>query len=129
MKELNWTDEGKEYIKMYKHPKFWVYNEKEKKFYLRLIDRIIDLPKMWPVEVNHLESKAYLNYLNKKNNTCYRLMSEFEFHKIILDGKKEKINDLNKKYNINLNKFHSSNPIDYFEYENSEIFDIIGKKI
>ncbi|HKK81549.1 MAG TPA: 5-histidylcysteine sulfoxide synthase, partial [Prolixibacteraceae bacterium] len=78
--EKLWTGEGWAWNQYQKTemPRFW--KRKDGSFYLRLMDRVIEMPWNWPVEVNYLEAKAYANWMSVKEKKTYRLPTETEWY-------------------------------------------------
>jgi 5-histidylcysteine sulfoxide synthase/putative 4-mercaptohistidine N1-methyltranferase len=99
-----------------KMPFFW--SKKENEYFLRDICDINKLPLSRPVEVNFYEAEAFINYINDKQNTSYRLPSEDEYYKML-----DFANIENKNANINC-KYNSSTPVDLHNFNG--IYDVIG---
>lgn len=125
-----WTEEGwrwKEYIKC-ETPLFWIKNGDS--YMLRLIDREIDMPWDWPVEINYHEAKAYCNWRSKVEKKKIRLPTEAEYVRM----RDLNVNEfsINSKYsdvssisgNINLENWVSACPVDMFNH--GDVCDAIG---
>eukprot|EP01080_Neovahlkampfia_damariscottae_P005647 gene5647-9463_t len=118
-----WTEDSENWNQKHSHPKWWRYDEESKTWKLRLIDREIDLVPFWPVEVNHHESIAYINWLNKKYNKNYRLFTENEYYSLI-QNEKSTFTEMIENANINF-KYYSPSPVDLFEGKRG-ICDLVG---
>lgn len=120
-----WDEEGLAFLKQRgaKHPPFWV--PKEGGYALRLLDREIDLPMNWPVEVNCLEAQAFCRYKSACEGRPYRLPTEAEWYvlaersDIIVEGRFD-----DNAANINFNHYASSVPVDTFCH--GELYDVAG---
>lgn len=53
-----------------------------KEFKYRAMFDIIDMPWDWPVEVNYLEARAFLNWKQEQDGAVYRMPTEAEYHRI-----------------------------------------------
>lgn len=146
-----WTPEGHQW-KAYKkvsHPLFWVLNSQGEPSHLRTIDRLIELPWSWPVEVNYLEAKAFCNWKAKTENKPIRLPTEDEWYCLVEMNKKSLVQksvgqtltsteytttansskdyapaNFKRNANIGLAHFASSCPVNKFQH--ADFFDIAG---
>ncbi|MHC3993854.1 5-histidylcysteine sulfoxide synthase [Thiomicrolovo sp. ZZH C-3] len=121
-----WDEEGVRFLERSgaKHPPFWV-PKAAGGYRLRLLDREIDLPMDWPVEVNCLEAEAFCRFKSMKEGRAYRLPTEAEWVRMletstVLEG--ERFDD--RHANINFNHFASSVPVDTFSQ--GELYDVAG---
>lgn len=124
-KEEWWTPEGwrwRRYLDA-KMPRFWrKYGDT---YRLRLVDREIDMPWNWPVEVNYLEAKAFCNWKAARCGQPVRLPTEAEWVHM-----RDQVLQADQPYweqapgNINLEHYASSCPVDQFQQ--GPLFDIIG---
>lgn len=123
-----WDDEGWSWVEWKKpeHPWFWVRDESRVNGYaLRLQTELIDLPWNWPVEVNHLEARAFCNFKGSQSGKKLRLLTESEW--LLLRDRFVKQDQHEwgvAPGNINLEHFCSSCPVDKFA--NGPFFDIVG---
>jgi len=121
-----WDEEGRTFLKNSgsKHPHFWVRKE-DGGFLLRLLDREIELPLNWPVEVNCLEAEAYCRFKSAKEGKNYRLPTEAEWLVMAQESTavKEGVFD-DTRANINFNHYASSVPVDTFLQ--GILYDIVG---
>ena len=120
-----WTREGWNWVgySQAKHPLFWVESDGGYRF--RTMAQIIEMPWNWPVEVNHLEAKAFANWKAKRTGKPIRLPTEAEWVRL------RNVHDIpDQPYwdkapgNINLEHWASSCPVDRFGF--GEFYDIIG---
>ncbi|MEY4504096.1 MAG: hypothetical protein RL154_389, partial [Pseudomonadota bacterium] len=111
-KEEFWESEGLSWLLYAKPslPTFWI--KMDSGYKLRLIDREIDLPLNFPVEVNYHEAKAFCNYKSQVDGIKYRLPTEEEWYAIYeAEGvKDEKEWGEKAPANINLEYFASPTP-------------------
>ncbi len=116
-REEYWEEEGKEWLRYAKpsHPVFWI--EEDGRYRLRLIDRVIDLPLAWPVEVNYHEAKAFCNYLGAKEGLAITLPSEAQWHRLYAQSEVEDAN-------IELRHYFSPCAVDRFRH--GEFYDVMG---
>jgi 5-histidylcysteine sulfoxide synthase/putative 4-mercaptohistidine N1-methyltranferase len=123
--ELYWTDEGWRWVTFSKakHPLFWIKDGNN--FRLRNMNREIEMPWNWPVEVNYLEAKAFCNWHAEKTGLPIRLPTEDEWYRL------HDIHDIpDQPYwdkapgNINLEHWASPCPVDHFAF--GDFFDIVG---
>lgn len=121
-----WTQEGIAW-KTYKnaqHPSFWILTPTG--YAYRTMTNVIDLPLNWPVDVNYLEAHAFCVWKSKQTNTHISLPSEALWHALYQHAqvKDEKEWGEVAPFNINLEHFSSSCPVDMFE--SNGFFDVIG---
>ena len=123
--EEYWTHEGWNWVEYSKpkHPLFWIESDGGYRF--RTMAQVIEMPWNWPVEVNHLEAKAFANWKAKKTGKPIRLPTEAEWVRL------RNVHDIpDQPYwdkapgNINLEYWASSCPVDRFRF--GEFCDIIG---
>jgi 5-histidylcysteine sulfoxide synthase/putative 4-mercaptohistidine N1-methyltranferase len=124
--ERYWDEEGREFLKRCgaKHPPFWV-PKSGGAYRLRLLDREIDLPMNWPVEVNCLEAEAFCRFKSEQEGKHYRLPTEAEWTRMAQTCtaiKGEVFDD--EAANINFNHFASSAPVDMFAQ--GDLYDVVG---
>ena len=124
--ETYWDEEGREFLKRRaaKHPPFWV-PKPEGGYRLRVLDREIDLPMNWPVEVNCLEAEAFCRFKSEKEGKHFRLPTEAEWFRMAETCtaiKGELFDD--EAANINFNHFASSVPVDTFLQ--GALYDVVG---
>ena len=124
--ETFWDEEGKAFLKRSgaKHPPFWV-PKPDGGYRLRLLDREIDLPMNWPVEVNCLEAQAFCRFKSVRDGRHYRLPTEAEWNVMaegctaIRDGVFDE-----DKADVNFNRYASSVPVDTFLQ--GALYDVVG---
>ncbi len=77
-----WTDEGWDWRTRRNavRPRFW--REDRGQIFLRTLFEEIPLPLNWPVIVNFHEAQAYVEWLRRKDQTPYDIMSEAEHHRL-----------------------------------------------
>ena len=124
--EIYWDEEGAAFLKRSgaKHPPFWVPSP-EGGYRLRLLDREIDLPMNWPVEVNCLEAEAFCRFKSENEGKSYRLPTEAEWVRMAESCtaiKGEVFDD--EAANINFRHFASSVPVDTFLQ--GTLYDVVG---
>ena len=120
-----WTEEGWSWcsFKKAEMPLFWRKNGE--KFILRLVDREIPMPWNWPVEVNYLEAKAFCNWKSCQTGKTLRLPTEAEWLRLTQFVNIPDVQDWKTAPgNINLEKFASPCPVDYFQ--SGDFYDVIG---
>lgn len=123
--ESYWTEEGWKWrnFKQAEMPLFWRKNDAA--YILRLVDREIEMPWNWPVEVNYLEAKAYCNWLTAKTDKTMRLPTEAEWYRLVEHCQ---IQDVDKwesaPGNFNLEHFCSPCPVDKFAF--ADFYDVLG---
>jgi len=117
--EEYWCEDGKEFLNntKAKHPIFWIKNNNTFKY--RAINKIINMPLSWPIEVNALEAKAFLKYKSLKDNINYSLPSEAQYKAIYNYSKVT--NEQNANHNLDL---YSSCPVNIYNFNG--IYDVIG---
>ncbi|CUG90380.1 formylglycine-generating sulfatase, putative [Bodo saltans] len=123
-----WDAEGWSWVEWKKpqHPWFWVRDDSRVNGYaLRLQTELIDLPWNWPVEVNHLEARAFCTFKGQATGKKLRLPTEAEW--LLLRDRYVKQDQFewgNAPGNVNLEHYRSSCPVDKFA--NGPFFDIVG---
>ncbi len=129
-----WDEEGWNWITYAKpeHPWFWVRDAHSTHGYkLRLQTTLIDLPWDWPVEVNHLEAKAFCAFKgDHASSLCgtartFRLPTEAEWL-LLRDRyvKQDQFEWSKAPGNVNLEHYASSCPVNKFPQ--GPFFDIVG---
>lgn len=120
-----WSEEGWRFLEKREVvlPPFWV--ERDGSYLLRVLDREIDLPMNWPVEVSCLEAEAFCRFKSEKTKNNYRLPTEAEWYRMLetTDVVHEDVFD-DRKANINFNHYASSVPVDTFGQ--GELYDVVG---
>ncbi len=120
-----WTDEGvswKSYTQADK-PCFWV--NKGETYYYRTLTEEIPMPWNWPVDINHLEAKAFCNWKSKKENKKIRMPSEAEWMLMRNSMDLDQPTWPEAPGNINLEYWASACPVDQFK-SSSGVYDLIG---
>jgi len=120
-----WTEEGWNWcnFKKAEMPLFW--RKEGEKYILRLVDREISMPWNWPVEVNYLEAKAFCNWKSSQTGKTLRLPTEAEWLRLTQYANITDVQDWKTAPgNINLEKFASPCPVDYFQ--SGDFYDVIG---
>lgn len=121
-----WDDEGKAFLERSgaKHPPFWVRRD-DGGWNLRLLDREIDLPMNWPVEVNCLEAEAFCRYKSAQEGKPFRLPSEAEWYRLLAwSGMADAGYFDPARANVNFDHFSSSVPVDRFRQ--GDLYDVVG---
>lgn len=136
-----WPGDSNGWHEIHDMPRWWLRLDGDQ-WYLRLMDRVIPLPLNWPVEVNHHEAVAYINWVNEKKNTNFRLMTEDEFN-ILNNTTLTTVGEVNEKdptkqvvgvdieselaenSNLGLRQYHSSCPVGTFMHP-SGASDLMG---
>ena len=130
--EKYWTEEGWRWNRSTKahHPLFWVPIDDfkpAKAFKYRAMTEEIDMPWDWPVEVNHLEAKAFCNWKSEKLGKTIRLPVESEYNRVrqLLYGDSNPTDwEFGAVGNINLEQWASSCPVDMNGKDG--FYDIVG---
>ncbi len=120
-----WDEEGRRFLELRsaKHPVFWVREGSAWK--LRVLDRLIEMPPDWPVEVNYLEAMAYCRYRGEREGTPYRLMGEAEWMRLRDHCNLDDVPQLDASaFNLNLEHFASPSPVNRFTCKG--IGDVMG---
>lgn len=110
--------EGKEWLSFTKtkHPVFWV--KKDDKYLLREINREVELPLNYPVDVNYYEAEAFCKYKSEKLGFEVRLPSEDEYYRLY-----DATDAFNKDGNIGLKQFNQCS-VDKYEFDG--FYDVKG---
>ncbi len=123
-----WCEEGKAW-KAYTnatHPLFW--SPSKEGYLLRTLSREIDLPKNWPVEVNHLEAAAFCQWKSIKEGSTITLPTEDEYSRLREVSNVPSYLEWTEKgesvANINLESFASCVPVDHWQH--GDFYDVIG---
>lgn len=124
-----WDEEGWNWVTWRKpqHPWFWVKDDRRADGYaLRLQVEEVDLPWNWPVEVNHLEARAFCRFKSEEGGKELRLPTEAEWLLLRDRYVKGDIHEWAAKApgNVNLEHFRSSCPVDRFAH--GPFYDIVG---
>lgn len=123
-----WDEEGWSWVQWKKpeHPWFWVRDDTRVNGYaLRLQTELVDLPWNWPVEVNHLEARAFCNFKSATTGKKLRLPTEAEW--LLLRDRYVKQDQFEWDVapgNVNLEHYRSSCPVDKFPQ--GPFYDIVG---
>ena len=121
-----WDEEGQAFLRrsQAKHPPFWI-PDGQGAFRFRLLEKTIDFPYDWPVEVNCLEAEAFCRYKSEKEARTYRLPTEAEWYRMLelADVVKDDIFDA-ARANLNFAHVASSVPVNRFAH--GAFFDIVG---
>lgn len=121
-----WAEEGwnwRQYEKA-EHPRFW-RPAGSGAYRLRCMAEEINMPWDWPVEVNHLEARAFCNWKSAVSGKPLRLPTEAEWYRL-----RDSLVDTDQPYwpeapgNINLEHYASSCPVTKFKF--GDFFDVIG---
>lgn len=125
-KDEFWSKEGQAWksYKKAKHPIFWI--EKNENYQYRTLSNIIDMPLNWPVDVNYLEAEAFCNWKSKQTNTNITLPSEALWHALKQHTQAPDEQEWGEiaPYNINLEHYSSSCPINMFQ--TNGFYDVLG---
>jgi 5-histidylcysteine sulfoxide synthase/putative 4-mercaptohistidine N1-methyltranferase len=119
-----WDEEGQNWLSFSKAtmPIFWV--KRDGHYYQRNLLEEIKLPLNWPVEVNHLEAKAFCNWKSRQTSSHIRLPTEPEWTCLRNQLEQNLPDWAEAPGNINLEYFASPCPVDKFA--TGELFDVIG---
>lgn len=119
-----WTEEGWAWCTYEKAtmPRFWRKNETT--YALRLVDREIDMPWNWPVEVNYLEAKAFANWKSEQCGATFRLPTEAEWQLMAQQNNVSDKEVMVDKGNIGLLGFASPCPVD--RHRHGDFYDLAG---
>ena len=121
-----WDEEGRSFLaqSQTKHPPFWMPKE-DGGYRLRLLDREIDLPLDWPVEVNALEAAAYCRFIGERDGSNFRLPTEAEWQVMAScsSAYKDDVLDVSKA-NVDFEHFASSVPVN--TNLQGDLYDIAG---
>lgn len=121
-----WDEEGELFLKERgaKHPPFWV-KKANNSYALRLLDKEIDLPLSWAVEVNALEAMAFCRWKSKQEDNHYGLMSEAQWYHLYNASNIQDIPHFDdSKANINFAHYASPSPVNLFGF--GELYDVMG---
>ncbi|CAA6815744.1 MAG: Glutamate synthase [NADPH] large chain (EC [uncultured Sulfurovum sp.] len=121
-----WDEEGQNFLKNKNAtcPPFWVL-QNDKSYKLRLLDKEINLPLAWAVEVNTLEAMAFCRWKSSQAEKNYALPSEVQWHHLYNQAKiKDFPNFDDKKANVNFTHYHSPCPVNEFSF--GELYDVMG---
>ncbi|MBE0491974.1 MAG: 5-histidylcysteine sulfoxide synthase [Sulfurospirillum sp.] len=108
---LRWLDFSKAVM-----PRFWM--QKEGKIYLREINRLVELPLNYPVDVNFYEAEAFCKYKSDKLGFEVRLPSEDEYYRLY-----DFVDASNCEANIAL-KYANQTPVDKYIF--GDFYDVRG---
>jgi 5-histidylcysteine sulfoxide synthase/putative 4-mercaptohistidine N1-methyltranferase len=108
----HWTDEGWSWVEYRKpeHPLFWIRDGEGWRF--RTMAQVVDMPWDWPVEVNHLEARAFCSWLAARTGRPIRLPTEEEWVRLRNTQEVPDQPDWDQAPgNINLEDYASSTPV------------------
>lgn len=120
-----WNEEGRKFLNITKakHPVFWI--KEDEKFRYRALDKIIDMPYNWPVDVNFLEAQAYCHYISNRDGVIYTLPSEAQWYRLYEYASLQDFPEFDdKNANINLSHCMSACAVDRFAFK--ELYDVVG---
>ena len=119
-----WDEEGEAFVRERdaRHPPFWVPDGRGG-YRLRVLDREIDLPEAWPVEVNALEAMAFCRWKSAREGEHYGLMSEAEWCHLRECAGIPEVPDL-QTANLAFGHGASPCPVDRFAF--GDLFDVVG---
>ena len=121
-----WDEEGQRFLKEQNvdAPPFWIAQENNN-FKLRLLDKEIDLPMSWAVEVNALEAMAFCRWKSSKEQKEYGLPSEAEWYHLYDEANIQDVPEFDdSRANINFAHHASPCPVNTFAF--GKIYDIVG---
>jgi len=98
------------------HPRFWV--KRENQYYLREINREVELPLNHPVDINAHEAEAFCKYKSELLGYEVRLPSEDEFYAL-----NDYVKAQDKEANIAL-KYFNQTPVDKYAFD--DFYDVVG---
>ncbi|MEA2047120.1 MAG: 5-histidylcysteine sulfoxide synthase [Campylobacterota bacterium] len=123
-----WCEEGKLW-KAYsnaKHPLFWSLSKEG--YMLRTMGKRVELPKNWPVEVNHLEASAFCKWKSLKEGKSITLPTEDEYIRLRevseVPSYLEWTQEGESIANINLESFASPVPVN--QCKHGDFYDVVG---
>jgi 5-histidylcysteine sulfoxide synthase len=125
-KEKYWDAEGKAFLenKNAKYPPFWILQD-DNSFKLRLLDKEIDLPLSWAVEVNALEAMAFCRWKSAKEKENYGLVSEAQWHHLYNSTNIQDFPNFdNAKANVSFKHYASPCPVNEFSF--GGLYDVMG---
>ncbi len=103
-------------------PHFWV--KKDVTYKYRTINRIVDMPLSYPVDVNAIEAEEFCKWKSKKDGVVYSLPSESQYKAICKYSKIDEMEIVEDAIaNHNLTSFGSCS-VDKFEFNG--IYDVVG---
>ena len=120
-----WDKEGRDFLEKQKikQPPFWIKTDNG--FNLRLLDKEIELPLAWAVEVNALEAMAFCRWKSSKEEKNYGLISEAQWHHLYNESNIQNVPNFDDtKANINFAHYASPCPVNEFSF--GELYDIMG---
>lgn len=118
-----WCQEGQAWLQFSKAkmPRFWRY--KKGKYSQRNLLSEIALPLNWPVEVNHLEAKAFCSWRQLSSKSYIRLPTEAQWYCLRKKALVER-EQSEALGNFDLAHYASSCPVNQFQH--GEFFDVVG---
>ncbi|CAA6804301.1 MAG: Glutamate synthase [NADPH] large chain (EC [uncultured Sulfurovum sp.] len=125
-KEAYWDEEGKNFLKNKNVtcPPFWV-PQNDKSYKLRLLDKEIDLPLSWAVEVNALEAMAFCRWKSSKETNTYSLPTEAQWQHLYNSSDIQDFPNFDdKKANVAFAHYASACPVNEFSF--GELYDVMG---
>ena len=124
--EMYWDEEGQEFLKnkSAKHPPFWVL-QNDNSYKLRLLDKEIDLPLSWAVEVNALEAMAFCRWKSSTESNNYTLPTGTQWRHMYNVSDIQNFPDFNKqKANVSFTHYASPCPVNEFSF--GKLYDVMG---
>ncbi len=121
-----WDEEGQAFLKKSKakYPPFWIL-QKDKSFKLRLLDKEIDLPLSWAVEVNALEAMAFCRWKSTNEKENYGLISEAQWQHLYNHTNIQDFPNFDStKANVSFKHYASPCPVN--EFSHGELYDVMG---
>ena len=122
-----WTEEGWQWktYKQAEHPTFWL--KRDGQWYYRAMTEEIPMPWSWPVDVNHLEAKAFCNWKAARTGKPIRLPTEAEYLRLYETTVKGSYPGWERPPgNIDLAYTASSVPVDLFTFGEQGFGDVLG---
>ena len=121
-----WDEEGQAFLKKSsaKHPPFWKLQD-DKSYKLRLLDKEIELPLSWAVEVNALEAMAFCRWKSANETNNYGLLSEAQWHHLYNSANLQNFPNFDvSKANVSFAHYASACPVNEFSF--GKLYDVMG---